>query len=179
MALERIQKISTGVGKRRVEQVVLTHNHYDHAGLLPQIHELYHPTVYAFSRSVNEADIFLRDGDTLKIGDRVFEVIHTPGHSHDSICLYCEQEAVLFAGDTSLVIHSSGGTYESGFVHALERLREKTIHTIYFGHGHPVYGDVGVMINRTLKIIKQRPGSVSIKSFHAFSRMEPAFGGIE
>lgn len=42
----------------------------------------------------------LQEGDRLLLGDLVFEVLHTPGHSPGGICLYCQQERVLFSGDT-------------------------------------------------------------------------------
>ena len=41
----------------------------------------------------------LRDGDRLDLGDRSLTVIHTPGHSPDSICLLDERDGLLFAGD--------------------------------------------------------------------------------
>jgi len=42
----------------------------------------------------------LRDGDTLKIGSLKFELIHTPGHSAGSSCLYEPKKKLLFTGDT-------------------------------------------------------------------------------
>jgi len=42
----------------------------------------------------------LRDGDTLKIGSLRFELIHTPGHTAGSSCLYEPKEKLLFTGDT-------------------------------------------------------------------------------
>jgi glyoxylase-like metal-dependent hydrolase (beta-lactamase superfamily II) len=68
----------------------------------------------------------------------MFEVIHTPGHSTDSICLYCEEERVLFAGDTPLIIRRPGDTYQWEFLQALEKLCRCDIECIYFGHGQPV-----------------------------------------
>lgn len=41
----------------------------------------------------------LADGDTVDLGDRVFEVIHTPGHSPGSICLWERGSGTLVAGD--------------------------------------------------------------------------------
>ena len=137
--IEILDNAPTGVGKKRVEKVILTHSHYDHASLLPQIRERYNPKVYAYSSSLSGVDFLLKGGEWLKIGDMMFEVIHTPGHSGDSICLYCEKERVLFAGDTTLIINSTDGTYESGFVSALEKLCRRNIETIYFGHGPPMF----------------------------------------
>jgi len=38
-ALHHVQEIYTGVGKRAVAQVILTHNHFDHAGDVPIVRE--------------------------------------------------------------------------------------------------------------------------------------------
>ena len=96
------------------------------------------PRVLAFSPSLAGIDATVRDGDTLRMGDQLFEVIHTPGHSSDSICLYNEAEGVLFAGDTPLLISSSTGSYEAGFKAALEKLCARDVRRIYFGHGPPL-----------------------------------------
>jgi glyoxylase-like metal-dependent hydrolase (beta-lactamase superfamily II) len=42
----------------------------------------------------------LRDGDRVDLGGRVLTVLHTPGHSPDSICLLDERDGLLFAADT-------------------------------------------------------------------------------
>ncbi|MBW2066528.1 MAG: MBL fold metallo-hydrolase [Deltaproteobacteria bacterium] len=45
-----------------------------------------------------EPQVFLTEGD-FQIGDTVFDVIHTPGHSPGSICLYWRDKKVLFTSD--------------------------------------------------------------------------------
>lgn len=136
--LERIENASTGVGKKRIEQVFLTHSHYDHASLLPTIKESYNPKVFAASTSLPEVDAILVGGERVRIADRDFEVILTPGHSSDSICLYCEEERVIFAGDTPLVIITQDSQYEADFIRALEYITRKRVDAIYFGHGDPL-----------------------------------------
>lgn len=42
----------------------------------------------------------LRDGEQVRIGDLVFDVLHTPGHTEGSVCLYEERQGVLLSGDT-------------------------------------------------------------------------------
>lgn len=156
--IEKINNASTGVGKQRVEQVVLTHSHYDHASLLPLVREAFKPVVYAFSASLEGVDHLLKDGIGLKIGDRIFQVIHTPGHSSDSICLYCEEDGVLFAGDTPIIIQSAGGNYEDGFVRALEMLCRRDIRSIYFGHGVPLLDNCNAKIRFSLDNARKSMG---------------------
>jgi len=86
---------------------------------------------------VEGADL-LRDGDTVKMGDADFEVIHMPGHSSDSICLYNRTEGVLFVGDSPVLSASATGTYEGGFLAAMEKVCARDVRQIYFGHGAPV-----------------------------------------
>lgn len=42
----------------------------------------------------------LRDGDILDLGGRTLQVLHTPGHTRDSICLLDAGSRILFTGDT-------------------------------------------------------------------------------
>lgn len=44
--------------------------------------------------------VALRDGDVLDLGGRTLTVLHTPGHSPDSVCLLDDRAGLLFAGDT-------------------------------------------------------------------------------
>ena len=150
--LASIGRAPTGVGKWPVEQVVLTHDHSDHCALLPQIRGAFHPKVFAYSPNIGGVDIVLHDGDTLRMGDEDFEVIHTPGHSSDSICLYNRAEGVLFAGDSPLMITSSTGTYEGEFLSALEKLCARDVRRIYFGHGTPLTERCNERMRESLKM---------------------------
>ena len=149
--LASIERAPTGVGKWPVEQVVLTHGHSDHCALLPQVRAAFHPRVFAFS-SFAGVDKALHDGDWLRMGDQDFEVIHTPGHSSDSICLYNRAEGVLFAGDSPLIITSPTGTYESGYLSALKELCARDIRRIYFGHGAPLTERCNERLRESLKM---------------------------
>jgi glyoxylase-like metal-dependent hydrolase (beta-lactamase superfamily II) len=151
--VDTVRNAPTGVGKPAVERVVLTHGHFDHTALLPQIRTQFNPIVYAHP-VFTDADIALQDGAELRCGDRTFEVIFTPGHSEDSICLYCEQAGALFVGDTPVVIRSSEGTHEKGFVDALARLCQKRVQAIYFGHGEPVLKGAQAVLLESLKNVR-------------------------
>jgi glyoxylase-like metal-dependent hydrolase (beta-lactamase superfamily II) len=153
--LEEIQNASTGFGKKRVEQVILTHNHYDHVSLLPEILRLFEPAVYAGSPHLDGVDVVLRGGENLRCGDRLFEIILTPGHSSDSLCCYCAEDGVLFAGDTPLVIQSAGGSYDPEFIDALENLCSRDIWAIYFGHGEPLMNRCNAVLQSSLENVRR------------------------
>jgi hydroxyacylglutathione hydrolase len=153
--LDALAQAPTGVGKRAVEQVLLTHGHYDHVELLETMRQRFQPTVCAFSGAVEGVDRVLRDGDELKAGDRAFEVLHTPGHSSDSICFYCPEEGVLFAGDTPLLVHAGDSTHEECFAAALAKICARNIRTIYFGHGAPLVTDCNTRLQRSLEIVNK------------------------
>lgn len=148
--ISELDEINTGVGKKRLDSVVLTHSHFDHISMLPEIKKNYDPHVYAYSPFLQLVDTKLMDGDKIKMGDAMFEVIHCPGHSIDSILLYCEQERVLFCGDVNLVLQNYSGTHDDNYINALSLLSQKDIDIIYPGHGPPIKYDCNSKIRNSL-----------------------------
>jgi hydroxyacylglutathione hydrolase len=55
---------------------------------------------YGFELEPVTADEHLREGEQLRIGDLVFDILHTPGHTEGSVCLYEERLGILLSGDT-------------------------------------------------------------------------------
>ena len=53
---------------------------------------------FGFQPAGFEEDYCL-DGSSLDTGDMEFELIHSPGHSPDSICFYCQKDKILICGD--------------------------------------------------------------------------------
>jgi glyoxylase-like metal-dependent hydrolase (beta-lactamase superfamily II) len=90
-----------------------------------------------------EIDTPVRDGDTLKLGDTAIHILHTPGHTQGSLCLWMPSERKLIAGDT-LFRESIGRTDLPG---GNGRQILQSIHTslltlpdetdVYPGHGSP------------------------------------------
>lgn len=62
-------------------------------------YRLTRPNSYGFEVEVVAPDRDLHDGEQLRIGDLVFDVLHAPGHTEGSVCLYEERHALLLAGD--------------------------------------------------------------------------------
>jgi hydroxyacylglutathione hydrolase len=54
---------------------------------------------YGFELEAVTATRDLREGDQVRIGGLVFDVLHTPGHTEGSVCLYEERTGLLLAGD--------------------------------------------------------------------------------
>jgi glyoxylase-like metal-dependent hydrolase (beta-lactamase superfamily II) len=54
---------------------------------------------YGFEVEPATAERELREGEQVRIGDLVFDVLHTPGHTEGSVCLYEERRALLLSGD--------------------------------------------------------------------------------
>jgi glyoxylase-like metal-dependent hydrolase (beta-lactamase superfamily II) len=61
-------------------------------------------------------DKIVGEGDRIDVGGRVLEILHTPGHAPDSICLIDRENRILFTGDTfylaPLYTHIPGGSFD-------------------------------------------------------------------
>lgn len=144
-----------GVGQVKVNQIILTHSHYDHSELALAVKNKYNAKFFAFSAAIEGIDRTLVNGEILHFGDLDFEVIHTPGHSSDSICLFNKDTGVLFSGDTPLVINRPGGTYEGCYIEALEILCKIGVKIIYPGHGQAITEDCQGKLLNTLKNVRE------------------------
>jgi glyoxylase-like metal-dependent hydrolase (beta-lactamase superfamily II) len=133
-----IEEAPTGIGKRKIDRVVLTHRHYDHVIMVPELKKRYGASVAGWPPADDLVDEVLTDGQKLRMGDEDFEVIHTPAHTEDSICLYGPRSHALFVGDTPVLVHSVDQGYPSEFADALARLASRPVAAIYFGHGDPL-----------------------------------------
>ena len=104
----------------RIKQIVITHAHIDHVGGAMKLREatgapiLLNQNDYALLKMLDvqatwigvaapgtvEIDRSITNGDTVSAGAHTAQVLHTPGHTEGSICLYFESEKKLIAGDT-------------------------------------------------------------------------------
>lgn len=83
------------------------------------------------------ADRMLGDGDVIDLGDRAFEVIHTPGHSPGGIALWEAKTGVLLSGDILYdgplitdTYHADLGAYDA----AVDRLAALPVSVVHGGH---------------------------------------------
>ena len=86
---------------------------------------------------------WLADGDVLDLGGRSLEVLHTPGHSPGSICLWEAGSGALLSGDVLVdgepLLDQLPRSSPADFAASLRRLAEVPLTTVYGGHG-PVFG---------------------------------------
>jgi len=85
----------------RITKVLLTHCHHDHVGDTSLILSKTTARSAAFGLCDNDVDIPLNDGDIIDVGALKMKVIHTPGHTQDSVCFLVGN--ALFTGDTLFV----------------------------------------------------------------------------
>lgn len=117
--------------------VLVTHTHPDHAPLANPLAERLGVAAYGYAPGPEFApDRRLRDGDRLRFGEEVLEVLHTPGHSDDHLCF--RLGGAVFTGD-----HIMGGSTVivedmARYLRSLERLREWEMDRLLPGHGEPM-----------------------------------------
>lgn len=141
----------------KINAIVLTHGHYDHITDTMKLKNEYNCPVYAHTdeqiilNSANknlssmtgekvefDADLYVKEGDVIEIGDLKFDVISTPGHTKGGICLLNEE--ILISGDT-LFKGSMGRTdlysgSEDEMMNSLRRLSNLPESLkVYPGHG--------------------------------------------
>jgi glyoxylase-like metal-dependent hydrolase (beta-lactamase superfamily II) len=84
------------------EYILLTHDHYDHTGVMTSLRSRLKVPLATHEASSwqlkNPPEIFLKDGDSLTLGKLKIEALHTPGHTPGSLSFRVGK--YLFAGDT-------------------------------------------------------------------------------
>jgi glyoxylase-like metal-dependent hydrolase (beta-lactamase superfamily II) len=112
-----------GILKRHeltVKAIVITHAHIDHIGGAAKLKAATGAPVYMNQNDQELCDALdiqaswlgmevpervdidspAREGDSLRLGDTEFQIVHTPGHTQGSISIWIPQENKLIAGDT-------------------------------------------------------------------------------
>lgn len=143
--LELLEAQSKGIGRRAVEQILITHEHSDHAGGAPALADHFGCPVLAWA-PVPGRSAPLVDGQSLRVGDLDIRVVHTPGHSPDSTCFFEPRSGTLFSGDTLWRTHDATGRYPREFLRSLERLCALDVKAIYSGHAEPVTEEANAYI---------------------------------
>ena len=149
-----------------LKYIVLTHCHGDHIGGVPYLKNKYNAKILIHRNDepglrnpeisltdyigindiIIDDDSRLDDGDLIHLGKLEFKIIHTPGHTIGGISIYCEEEKLVFTGDT--LFRGSWGRTDlptssfediiNSITHKLLTLPDNTI--VYPGH-RKIYND--------------------------------------
>ncbi len=123
--------------------VLCTHHHPDHREGADRLAEMLGAPLALYHRQAEKAgELALEDGDRLLAGESWLEVVHTPGHSQDHLCVFAPEERVLFSGDhvlqgTTSVIWPPEGDM-AAYLRSLARVRDLEADWLLPGHGEPI-----------------------------------------
>jgi len=179
---ELISQLVEHIRIEEITQIILTHEHYDHVGGVPELlHALQQKaTILAHQHAVPKlfsgkssfasllggtmpkitVDTPLQGGEHLLLGDEQFEVLYTPGHSIGSLCLYSKTSQSLISGDT-VFAYGDYGRYDlpTGDFNALQQSIDKlatlSIQNLYPGHGETIQGEGNSHLQKTYQNIHQ------------------------
>jgi glyoxylase-like metal-dependent hydrolase (beta-lactamase superfamily II) len=146
--------------KEDIDTIVLTHCHFDHTAYTREIaylcsasvsiHPLDAPGLMqeelSLSLHFGSRPPGISPGRLLSDGDRIgpLTVLHTPGHTPGSICLFLEEERALISGDTVFTDGGFGrydfpGGSRAALSRSIGRLASLDVEGLYPGHGSPVH----------------------------------------
>lgn len=164
-----------GLAPEQVKLVLLTHGHPDHlegalelqaAGARLAIHKAeeeylreigpYFARLLGVEMPTLHFDLYLEEGQFF-IGDESFQVIHTPGHSPGSVCLYWERPGVLFSGDLIFPQGVGRTDFPGGdgelLKSSIRKCRRLGARMLMPGHGEPITTASGV--ERNFEIVER------------------------
>jgi hydroxyacylglutathione hydrolase len=99
-----LEKLLVFLEKKNItaKYIINTHTHFDHILGNDHISEITKAEIIQHERSTQKKDRSVVDHENISIGELNLEVLYTPGHSEDSICLIVNRESII-TGDTLFV----------------------------------------------------------------------------
>jgi glyoxylase-like metal-dependent hydrolase (beta-lactamase superfamily II) len=108
---EDAEGVLDAVGSREILAVICTHGHASHTASAVEVRERDEAPValhradklhWRVAHPKADPDIEMEDGGVFEVADVQLEVLHTPGHTPGSVCLYCPELDAVFTGDVLL-----------------------------------------------------------------------------
>lgn len=177
--MEELLKI---LNSHRVTNIILTHAHLDHVGGVASLTGEQKKNINIFCHEaekthlesadsvyINPLNRFnldpiaitrgLSNNDSLIIGEYTFDIIHTPGHTEGSMCLFESEKKILFSGDCVFPEGSFGrvdfpGSSPEKMLSSLEFLASLEIESLFAGHMEPILTNAKQSINQSYRIAK-------------------------
>lgn len=131
--------------KLKLKGILLTHHHYDHTGAVERLSELKECPVYMHWGDLDlyksKVDITMEHGMKIDLDGEELIVLHTPGHTEGSVCIYSEKSRLVFTGDTIFNIDLGRTDLKDGSDYKMSNSIRKIIDkwendiSLYPGHG--------------------------------------------
>ena len=155
--------------KLKLVFIINTHDHIDHIIGNDTLKLRFGAKTVAHRLSKIATDVKVDEGDLIRVGNIPVKVLHTPGHSDDSICLLVDGKN-LFTGDTLMVgsvgaISMVGGDQKDLFVSLTKLLNLDDRVEVYPGHEN------GGKTSSTLGEEKQTNKALKARSFEEFAEL--------
>lgn len=124
-----VSKIQDFLHNKKIVAIFITHYHFDHIGAFKELSSFYHVPIFDYQK--NEGTYFCSPFS--------FSIIHTKGHSKDSVTFYFEKEKMMFCGDfifkNSIGRCDLEGGSEKGMRESITKIKKYPDVTLYPGHG--------------------------------------------
>lgn len=125
----------------QIVYIISTHDHGDHTNGNQAVKRATGAQIVLHKNAFSPHDIAIGDGDELPLGELTLKIIHTPGHTDDSICILVED--ILLTGDTLFVGKVGGTDYGEGARKEYDSLHNRLMTLddhirVYPGHNYGV-----------------------------------------
>lgn len=168
--VDSIIEVWKKTGSPIISAILVTHRHRDHAGGASKLatatgggvicSPVEKPFIEETGATVQRT---VHDGEIMDLGGVTLEMVHTPGHTMGSLCVFYRDRQIMFTGDTVLGTGTTTINPLSGdmsmFLKSLEKLLTYDVRMIAPGHG-PTIDDPEQLIRRVIRRRLEREGQV-------------------
>jgi len=92
---------------------------------------------------------------TLRMGNKTLQLLHSPGHTRDSIVVYIKEDRILFAADTVMPVPYMVDGDPQAFIESLKMIRALSLENVVQGHGEVVLrGEINETIDSSVRYLE-------------------------
>lgn len=159
-----LEAVAEALEGRPLARVLITHDHPDHSSGVSAIRDCWPDVEVLAVATTPEPTRTLIDGERIRAGAHILQVIYTPGHAPDHVCFWDDQAGDLYAGDMvildgSVVIPAGRGGDMTAYLASLERMAALGAQRILPGHG-PVIDAPAAVIARAVAHRRDRESQI-------------------